>query len=173
MPPKGKQGTRGAKQIAEENKETLSFYIKVIAGVNILFYGVSFLFYWDDFTTLATVMSVVTAAVHLGSYQFMRSMAAATWCGGQLLDPGTDLNMEQGMAEHVKDLILLTSFTQVAALISNYFWLFFLLAPGRAFYMLWIHILSPYFFAEHQEEQIDEKKQRKMERKQKRMQIIR
>ena len=33
--PKGKQGTRGAKQIAEENKETLNFYIKVIAGVNV------------------------------------------------------------------------------------------------------------------------------------------
>lgn len=173
MPPKGKQGTRGGKQIAEENKDTLSFYIKVIAGVNILFYTVSFFLYWDDFTTLPTVMCVICSAIYLGCYQFMVMMSRATYHGGQLVDPGTDLNMEAGMAEHVKDLILLTAIMQASALVSSYFWLLLLLAPGRAFYMLWVHILSPYFFAEPQEEKVDEKKQKKMERKQKRQQIIR
>lgn len=33
--PKGKQGTKGAKQIVEENKSTLKFYQYVIGGVNV------------------------------------------------------------------------------------------------------------------------------------------
>ena len=41
-------------------------------------------------------------------------------------------------------------------------------APGRAFYMLWVNILSPWFFAEAPE--VDEKKMKKMERKMKRQQ---
>jgi hypothetical protein len=49
-----------------------------------------------------------------------------------LLDPGLDLNMKDGMTEHIKDLIILTAFVQGLSLISNYFWLGLLLAPARA-----------------------------------------
>jgi hypothetical protein len=41
-------------------------------------------------------------------------------------------------------------------------------APGRAFYLLWVNILSPWFFQEAPE--VDEKKQKKMDRKLKRQQ---
>ena len=44
--------------------------------------------------------------------------------------------------------------------------LFYLQAPGRALYMLWVNILGPWFFQEAPE--VDEKKQKKMERKMKR-----
>ena len=33
--PKGKQGTRGQKQIVEENKSTLLFYKYILLGVNV------------------------------------------------------------------------------------------------------------------------------------------
>ena len=39
-------------------------------------------------------------------------------------------------------------------------------APGRAFYLLWVNILGPWFFAEAPE--VDEKKQKKHERKMRR-----
>ena len=92
-------------------------------------------------------------------------MAKATYdpVGGALLDGGIDLNMEEGMAEHAKDLILLTAGVQVLSLLSNYFWLLLLLAPIRALYMLWGSILSPWIFAEAPE--VDEKKQKKKEAK--------
>ncbi|GFQ74558.1 transmembrane protein 208 [Trichonephila clavata] len=62
-------------------------------------------------------------------------------------------------------MFLLTSI-QVLCVISNYFWLLWLLAPVRAFYMLWVNILAPWIFSPSPE--IDEKKQKKMERKAKR-----
>ncbi|XP_005105819.1 transmembrane protein 208 [Aplysia californica] len=173
MPPKGKQGTKGKKQIAEENKSTLSFYIKVIAAANVLYYTVYYFLFWDYFTTTSAIMCVLCSVIYLATYQFMASMSRATYHEGQLIDPGVDLNMEAGMAEHIKDLILLTSMVQVATLMSNYFWLLLLLVPGRAFYMLWVNILGPWFFSPPQEEQVDEKKQKKMERKMKRQQIVR
>ena len=45
---------------------------------------------------------------------------------------------------------------------------FHLQAPGRAGYLLWVNILSPWIFAEAPE--VDDKKQKKMERKMKRRQ---
>ena len=33
--PKGKVGTKGQKQIVEENKDTLNFYLYIIGGVNV------------------------------------------------------------------------------------------------------------------------------------------
>lgn len=85
---------------------------------------------------------------------------------GALIDGGLDLNMESGMSEHAKDLILFTSIVQSLSLLSNYFWLLWLLVPGRAFYMLWVNILAPWIFAEPPE--VDEKKTKKMERKMRR-----
>lgn len=33
--PKGKVGTKGKKQIFEENKDTLKFYLRIILGANV------------------------------------------------------------------------------------------------------------------------------------------
>lgn len=58
------------------------------------------------------------------------------------------------------------------ALISNYFWLALLLAPIRAVYMLWGTIIQPWLSqrnANEAEPEIDEKKQRKLDRKMRRM----
>ncbi|RUS69138.1 hypothetical protein EGW08_023099, partial [Elysia chlorotica] len=173
MAPKGKQATKGKKQIAEENKTTLNFYFYIISGVNAVFYAIWYLLFWESYSTGAIVMSAVSAVIYFASMQFMQSMGRARYHDGQLVDAGVDLNMESGMAEHLKDLILLTAITQSCSLISNYFWLLLLLAPGRALYMLWVNILGPWFMSPSPEEEVDEKKQRKMERKMKRQQVIR
>lgn len=158
MPPKGKQATKGQKQIETENKQTLAFYMYIILCVNAIFYGAQILLFRDSFTTLYIVLSVLALCVYGGSYKFMNSIA------GQ----GIDLCMESGMAEHAKDVLLLTAIVEILALVSNYFWLIWLVAPGRAGYLLWVNILSPWFFAEAPE--VDDKKQKKMERKMKRRQ---
>ncbi|XP_076469962.1 transmembrane protein 208-like isoform X2 [Babylonia areolata] len=170
MGPKGKQGTRGQKQIVEENKATLSFYRYILIAVNAVFFSVYFLLFWDQFTALPMTMWVVSVAASAGGYQFMASMGRPTFSEGTLVDCGVDLNMEAGMAEHLKDLILLTSIVQTLSLLSNYFWLLLLLVPGRGLYMLWVNILGPWFFAEAPEQPVDDKKAKKMERKMKRLQ---
>lgn len=167
MPPKGKQGTKGAKQIVEENKSTLKFYQYVIGGVNVLYLLLQYFLFWESFTALYVFLWLSSVALCLGSYQFMASMGRAKYSTDRgLLDSGIDLNMEAGMAEHAKDLVLLTSIVQCLSLVSNYFWILWLMAPGRAFYLLWVNILAPWFFAPPPE--VDEKKQKKMERKMKR-----
>ena len=103
----------------------------------------------------------------------MKYMAKATYSEtGALIDAGIDLNMKEGFAEHLKDLIILTSGTQILSLASNYFWLLWLLAPGRAVLLLWKNIISPYVFAPAPvvDEEREEKKQRKLERKMRRIQ---
>ncbi len=174
-PTKGKQGTKGQKQIVEENAATLKFYLYVICGANALFGCLTYVFFWDSFTTFYMFLVAGTASMYFGSYKFMSSMATPTYdpVNGGLIDGGIDLNLEHGMAEHSKDLILLTAGVQVLSLISNYFWLLLLLAPARAVYMLWVNFIGPWIFAEAPEQEVDEKKQRKMERKMKRREYVR
>ena len=50
---------------------------------------------------------------------------------GVLLDPGLDLNMKDGITEHVKDSIILTAIVQTLAIFTNYAWFLLLLAPAR------------------------------------------
>ncbi|XP_003487733.1 transmembrane protein 208 [Bombus vosnesenskii] len=162
---KTKAATKGAKQIVEENKTTLNFYQNMIIGAIGIYFTVTMLFF--NFTTLSTTLTIFSAIVYIGSYQFMKYIAHATYSeSGQLLDSGIDLNMEGGIAEHVKDLIILTSGVQVLSLISNYFWLLWLLVPFRGGWMIWKQILAPWFFASTPEQpEISEKKQRKLEKK--------
>jgi len=71
----------------------------------------------------------------------------------------------------VKDVIILTAGCQLlSSIISNHFWWLWLLVPIRLGWILWKNVLGPYFFQPAPENpQVDEKKQKKMERKQKRM----
>lgn len=168
---KGKQATKGQKQIVEENKSTLNFYFYVIIFSNIGYLLPTYYIFWDSFTLLYMVIYLGAVVVHCSSYQVMLRMAKATYAApGQLVDGGIDLNMESGMAEHLKDIILLTATVEVLSLISSYFWLVWLLIPIRALYLLWVNILGPWFFAPSPEEEVSEKKQKKMERKMRRMQ---
>ncbi|KAK2155754.1 hypothetical protein LSH36_232g02011 [Paralvinella palmiformis] len=132
----------------------------------VIYLASQFFFFWNSFTAFYMVLLVFTTLIYAGSYKFMASMAKPAYDpSGTLLDGGIDLNMQDGMAENMKDLILLTAGTQCLSLICNYFWLLLLLAPGRAMYMLWTNILAPWIFAEPPE--VDEKKMKKMERKMK------
>lgn len=46
------------------------------------------------------MLYIFSTAVYIGAYQFMAFMAKAKYTEtGQLLDSGTDLNMEGGIAE--------------------------------------------------------------------------
>lgn len=160
-----KVATRGAKQIVEENASTLNFYRNMVFGAAGAYLTAMMAFF--EFTTLTRFLTLLSGITYIASYQFMAYISKPKYSEtNQLLDSGVDLNMEGGIAEHVKDLIILTAGCQVLSLISNYIWLFWLLAPVRAFYMLWMKILSPWFFSQPEEQpEVNEKKQRKLERK--------
>ncbi|PWA18876.1 hypothetical protein CCH79_00004887, partial [Gambusia affinis] len=211
LKPKGKVGTKGKKQIYEENEATLKFYTRVILGANEIFpnegkrrsiienyhymfnenkniaqfltsspqvikfllqaiyAAVNFLVFYSSSTFWAWLLLLFALAVYVGSYRSMSAMAKPAFAeDGSLLDGGIDLNMEQGMAEHLKDVILLTAIVQVLSTLSAYFWYLWLLAPARALHLLWVNFLGPWFMAENPSapEEVNEKKQRRQERRQ-------
>lgn len=69
---------------------------------------------------------------------------------------------------HLKDVILLTAIVQVLSCFSLYIWSFWLLAPGRALYLLWVNVLGPWFTADSgaPAPELNEKRQRRQERRQ-------
>ncbi|XP_060644329.2 transmembrane protein 208 isoform X1 [Anolis sagrei] len=169
MAPKGKVGTKGKKQIFEENKDTLKFYLRIILGANAIYGIVNLVVFYVSATFWTWIAFVFSLIVYLASYRSMSSMAKATFAeDGSLADGGVDLNMEQGMAEHLKDVILLTAIIQVLSCFSLYVWYFWLLAPGRALYLLWINILGPWLTTDPSatNQEPNEKKQRRQERRQ-------
>ncbi|KAM9047011.1 transmembrane protein 208 isoform 3-T5 [Megaptera novaeangliae] len=98
--PKGKVGTRGKKQIFEENKETLKFYLRIILGANAIYCLVTLVFFYSSASFWAWMALGFSLAVYGASYHSMSSMARAAFSeDGALMDGGMDLNMEQGMAE--------------------------------------------------------------------------
>ncbi|KAG0711107.1 Transmembrane protein 208 [Chionoecetes opilio] len=167
---KGKQGTKGSKQIMQENTDTLVFYRNMILGTAAIYFATGFMFF-TAFPAMDLTLMVVAGLVLAGCYHFMSSMATPKRNpDGSLIDEGCDLNIEGGIAEHVKDLVILTCGIVVLGTISSYFWLMWLLAPCRGAQMLWTNILSPWFFQEappQPEERVLDKKQRKLERKMK------
>ncbi|KAG6457140.1 transmembrane protein 208-like [Manduca sexta] len=174
MPPpqKGKAPTKGAKQILAENSATVSFYRNMSLGACAVYTSVTLFLYYEYLTAWVIVMNIFVIALYVTCNQIMRYISRPSYSdNSQLLDPGLDLNMEGGMGEHVKDIVILTSITHVLAVFSNYFWLLLLLLPVRAFWLLWVNILGPWFFQEApQDTEQDEKKRKKMERKMKRFQ---
>ncbi|XP_053304430.1 transmembrane protein 208 [Spea bombifrons] len=170
MAPKGKVATKGKKQIYEENKETLTFYLRVILGATVLYGAVNLGLFYNSSTFWTWVVLAFCSIVYAAAYRSMRGMAQASFSeDGSLLDGGIDLNMEQGMAEHLKDIVLLTAIVQVLSCFSLYVCYFWLLAPGRALYLLWVNVLGPWFTADSSPPappEQNEKRQRRQERRQ-------
>ncbi|KAI4473606.1 hypothetical protein M0802_016031 [Mischocyttarus mexicanus] len=162
---KSKVATKSGKQIVEENISTLSFYRNMIFGALGIYFIFMIIFF--EFTHLIITLTIFSTVVYIACYRFMRYMALPSYLeSGELLSSGVDLNIEGGIGEHFKDVIILTSGIQIFSLVSNYFWLLWLLVPLRGGLMLWKNILSPWFFSSPQEEpEVNEKKQRKLEKK--------
>ncbi|KAL1432554.1 hypothetical protein MTO96_013304 [Rhipicephalus appendiculatus] len=168
-PQKGKQGTKGQKQIVEENKQTIKFY-SIMSVAALIVHLIAHMVLWRDSITLSyTLLFFFSMLVYGGCIQTMRYMARASYSEtGQLLDGGLDLNMAQaGMGEHLKDLIILTACIQTLSLASTYVWFLWLVAPAYAFYLLWVNVLGPWVFQPAPPE-VDDKKQKKLERKSRR-----
>lgn len=70
---------------------------------------------------------------------------------------------------HVKDLIILTVGTELLSLYSDWLWLLLLLAPGRVIFMLWGSVIKPWLDQKNEQQpEVDDKKQRKLDKKMKR-----
>ena len=141
---KGKEGTRGSGQILRENTETLTFYRNMILGANGLYFTIMTLF-GRNYFTFDISMFIVSSLIYICCFQFMRSMGQATVGEGGAASPGMDLNMEGGLAEHLKvtsDLLWWKFFNGLGVDFSSFvkcvlIFLFVFLTPS-------IQFLQPY-----------------------------
>ena len=169
----GKVGTRGAQQIAKENVETITLFRNIILGANGIYFLIMTIL-GAAYQNTEIFMFLLALFIYVGCFQFLFRCGTPKTSKpngkGQLIDPGLDLNMKSGLAEHVKDAIILTAVAQSLSLLSNYCWLVLSFAPLRLFWMTWKSIIAPWLFAPApEEEEIDEKKQRKHDRKMRRL----
>lgn len=153
MKKSGKQGTRGLKQILEENKQTVSNYSKVLLYPNVAFLAANILFFWDSFTLKFIIFYVLTTIAASVAYFYMKTMATPILSDkGEVIDPGSDLNMEGHISEYLKDIIIFVSGVHVLALVTSYAWLLLVIIPVYGFYKLWVLVLGPWFFTPAPEE---------------------
>eukprot|EP00850_Spirogloea_muscicola_P015069 SM000112S24011 [mRNA] locus=s112:435233:436362:- [translate_table: standard] len=112
---------------------------------------------------------VATSAAYAACYTQLAAIAAPAYDDrGELLDGGFDFALG-GLPGYLLDVIYVTAFVQVSSIISDYFWLAYLVIPGFALYKLWQHVLHPYFFqpppAEGPETELERKRRLKAERR--------
>lgn len=88
-----------------------------------------------------------------------------------MVKSGLDINLASGTGEDLKDILLVTAVIEFASLVSLHFWWIWLIIPVIGFYRLWVGYIAPWIFQAPPE--VDEKKQKKMERKMKRVQTFR
>lgn len=161
---KGKQATRGLKQILIENQETIKFYFQVLAVSNVIYVGITFLLFWESFTAKYMFLFISTSLIAWVAWYFMKNMANPELdYDGNVVGPGSDLNMQGHVSEYFKDAILFSVIVHGLSLISNYFWLLLIIVPVYLFVLLWKNFLGPWFFApapEEPEEQDNKKGKR-------------
>lgn len=164
-PKKGKQATKGQKQIFESNQETIKFY-SIMAALTIA----PKLIFWPTSTTTNVLLIIFSVIMQTSAIAGMYYMARPTLGGPSqtVVDGGIDLNLKGGFADYLKDLIITTAICTALSLFSNGFWLLWLWLPAFFVYKIWMTVVAPWIFAPAPEElppEIADKKRRKMERK--------
>lgn len=165
--PKGKQGTRGEKQVIEENRQTIDFYFNVLWISNLTYFILRYLLFWETFTAKFIFFYVFTGSLASGAYYFISYMGRPIVEEGVIVGAGSDLNLPGHISEYAKDIILFSCIVYVLTLVSDYFWLTLLVAPLYAFYKLWVNFLGPWFFAPAPEDSNDANDQKKPKEKRK------
>ncbi|CAJ0924380.1 unnamed protein product, partial [Mesorhabditis belari] len=164
--PKGKQGTKGQKEIYKENKTTIQGY-GLAALISSGAYFLCGFFLWQV-TQNEWVWWGVTFFMQLGALLMMKTMARASFDDrGHLVDAGLDLNDPQAFGEYCKDSIILATAVQALALYTAYAYLLLLAIPGYVGYKILFSFVIPWATAPSatpEQGEMDDKKNRRREK---------
>ncbi|XP_057534690.1 uncharacterized protein LOC130813027 [Amaranthus tricolor] len=158
---------QGAKKRKEENARHMSKLLRIIIGCNVAYILVRMIFYHSSFTWKHWIGLILTSLAYAIPYKQLASMAKPSYADdGELIDGGFDMSTG-GVCGYLHDIIYITSFVQIASLISDKFWYTYLVIPGFAAYKASGFIKG---FLSHDSEGMEEdektrKKREKMERK--------
>lgn len=165
-PKKGKQATKGQKQIYQDNKETIKFY-SIMAAATLLLKLVFSSLLSTTTNLLLTIWALLVQAVAISLMHYM-ARPVLSGPSQNVVDGGIDLNLKSGFADNLKDLVITTSVCTVLSIFSNGFWLLWLWLPVFFVYKIWVSFIAPWIFAPPPEgppPEVADKKRKKMERK--------
>ncbi|KAL5269286.1 hypothetical protein ACHWQZ_G002937 [Mnemiopsis leidyi] len=139
-----KEKAKGEKDIAVGNVATLDFYRKMITGTMIIYAVIRWCFGFSWMDIILSLLAGIGLSLLYGS---MSNAARPIYSeSGNLVSAGTDLNMEGGVTDYFKDIIIVTCVVLLLSLISDYFWFCWLIIPGFALVKLWTNVISPWIF---------------------------
>lgn len=133
-----KAGDKRRLQEQSKKLQTLQIAIAIAVVVHVVF-GLRLFRYTA--TNGQWIGFIFSTAVEFVCYNMLTKMAAPTFnSAGEILSGGGDFS--QG-AEAYFDAIYLSIIAQVGTIISKWFWLVLLAAPGYLVWQLWQNVLKP------------------------------
>ncbi|CAM6098723.1 unnamed protein product [Calypogeia fissa] len=155
---------QGAKKRLAENKRHVKKLALIVIGANVIYILVRMVLFSTSTSWKHFIGMSFTSAVYYVTYEWLKDLAnGSVDDDGELVDGGADMNAG-GTTGYVHDILYITSFVQVASVISDKFWYTYLVIPMFAFYKLWQLVLYPYFFLSQQEEPENEESRKKREK---------
>ncbi|CAJ2633655.1 unnamed protein product [Trifolium pratense] len=117
---------QGAKKRKEENTRHMARIRRIIIACNVIYVVIRMLIFHSSFTWKHWIGLVVTSLAYYFPYQQLAKMANPSYADdGELLDGGFDMTTG-GVCGYLHDVIYITSFVQVASIISGKFWYIYL-----------------------------------------------
>uniref|UniRef100_A0A5S6QVA1 Transmembrane protein 208 n=1 Tax=Trichuris muris TaxID=70415 RepID=A0A5S6QVA1_TRIMR len=128
-----------------------------------------FRYFWSGHIpcfSISWILYAVSVAAQVAALCCLKSMARTYYSdSGSLVYGGLDLNMEGGVGEYCKDVIIFSTVLQLLSIVHRNFWAFYILAPLYTGYKIWVTVLMPWFFAPGEDSDKLEKKRLKNQRK--------
>lgn len=156
---------KGAKKRKEENEKHMAFLRNVILISNAIYAVLRFGLRFRSLWWFHGVMFLVTSVIYKLVYDQLASMAKPEIdeATGEILDGGFDMKTG-GLCSYMHDLLYITSFLQVASILSDKFWWFYLVIPGFGIYKVWPIVYENFLKPAPPEGPMDEKERKRLEK---------
>ncbi|CAN1328771.1 Transmembrane protein 208 [Linum perenne] len=113
---------QGAKKRKEENSRHMANLRRIIIACNAIYVLVRLLIFHSSFTWKHWIGLVLTSVAYYFPYQQLAAMAKPSYGDdGELFDGGFDMTTT-GICGYLHDVIYITSFVQIASILSDKFW---------------------------------------------------
>ncbi|KAF4390166.1 hypothetical protein G4B88_005084 [Cannabis sativa] len=154
---------QGAKKRKEENSRHITNLRRLIIACNAIYFVFRMLIFHSSFTWKHWIGLGVTSAAYFLPYKQLDQMANPSYTDdGELLDGGFDMSTG-GVCGYLHDIIYITSFVQVASIISGKFWYIYLVIPAFGVYQCSGFIKQ--IFSRGSEGDVEDEKSRKKREK--------
>jgi hypothetical protein len=160
---------KGAKKRKEENEKHMAFLRNLILISNAVYVVLRFGLRFRSFGWFHGAMFLFTSVIYKVVYDQLAGMAKPEIdeATGEILDGGFDMKTG-GMCSYMHDLVYITSFLQVASIVSDKFWWLYLVIPGFGIYKVWPYFYSAFLKPKEPEGPMDERERKRLEKAERR-----